>query len=358
MTLESFALASGSGATLTIDGATVCKSVPSGQLDKLVAEGAWLQWAAAAGGPAVGRHLPAVVATPDDATRTLVLRRVPGVDARRVVIENADPVCLELITEAVLFGFEKLCVIGGRQPAWDTGGWCASHLVSSLSTARKIHPVVNAVLAARHVSIDAVSLPNPLRDGAVAVTESLARCKPSWTQVLHGDLHLGNILVDRGGRTFYLVDPRGGWGTQLTFDPAYDIAKLLHESCYVAFRQSLTDVRTVASPAHVAFVGSTGRDDHAPLRSLADCNARLAQMVCRRFLGADPQLASRATLITGVLLLSVLRLPHTSRQAWQVLLAYGLRWLVAGVRTLRDGYDLQRCVRLWRGLAMAGPVPT
>ena len=59
---------------------------------------------------------------------------------------------------------------------------------------------------------------------------------------MHGDLHLGNLLVTPDRRALW-VDPRGRFGDSRAFDVAYDVAKLLHEPHYVAAR-----ARTLCGP--------------------------------------------------------------------------------------------------------------
>lgn len=47
--------------------------------------------------------------------------------------------------------------------------------------------------------------------------------------IIHGDLHLGNMLVSSGGENVKLIDPRGSFGKYtLNGDVRYDIAKLMH----------------------------------------------------------------------------------------------------------------------------------
>jgi len=54
--------------------------------------------------------------------------------------------------------------------------------------------------------------------------------KTAKIRVIHGDLHLANILYDPYAHVFFFVDPRGTWGNQYSIygDIRYDLAKLLH----------------------------------------------------------------------------------------------------------------------------------
>ena len=47
--------------------------------------------------------------------------------------------------------------------------------------------------------------------------------------LIHGDIHLGNMLVSNGGKSVKLIDPRGRFGESKRYgDPRYDLAKLMH----------------------------------------------------------------------------------------------------------------------------------
>lgn len=354
----------GSGAAVRIGPHAVVKVAAAGEAAKLDAEARWLVRITGADvPPRVRRHFPAVLRSPGNGRDELVLQRLPGVDARSAVLSggaSADR-ALALAGDVVRFAFGDLAALDVRRPGWPTGRWCAEHLRTGLDRARRVHPAVDRVLGAQRVRVAGADLPNPLRDGGRSLGRLLASLRPPRTLLLHGDLHLGNVLVDQRAGDFFLIDPRGGWGGEPTFDPAYDIAKLLHETHYVSVRQEL--------PA-MLFTDAGGRVDfaHAPLpvpvaaaerlARLAVAGTSLATTACRVLRREDPELCARATLLTGVLLVTVLRLPHTVGYQWSTLLAHGLAWLAAGEQAVTRGYGLERCTRLWRALtAEAVPDP-
>jgi dTDP-glucose pyrophosphorylase len=62
-------------------------------------------------------------------------------------------------------------------------------------------------------------------------TGCAALCSARYSRVIHGDLHLGNILFDPFTGRIKLLDPRGVWGKAVGShgDPQYDMAKVLHD---------------------------------------------------------------------------------------------------------------------------------
>jgi streptomycin 6-kinase len=350
------AISGGSGAQLIFDQSEVFKT-SQGDVKKLLAEGRWLRWVGSQRRvPELRQHVPAVRALPSAARPVLVLERVSGIAARTAVIASGDPRVLPLAMRAVAMAFDGLPALGTRRPGWATGSWCADHLRTSLKHATSTHRWVADALAARGVVLADALFPNPLRDAGHAVVRLLRTFRPPMTCVLHGDLHLGNIMVDLDRDHFHLLDPRGGWNGNFTFDPAYDVAKLLHEPHYAAVRASLLrlELTTEADAVILRLASgdwpSAASPAHEPLRRLAHASRALATAACSNLGNDDPLLAARATLLTGVLLLSILRLPHTVDYQVQTLFGHGITWLLAGVHALSHGYGLGRCQRLWDDL--------
>ena len=46
--------------------------------------------------------------------------------------------------------------------------------------------------------------------------------------LIHGDLYFSNILYDSENKIFKLIDPRGKWGSDISGDIKYDVAKIRH----------------------------------------------------------------------------------------------------------------------------------
>jgi hypothetical protein len=161
------------------------------------------------------------------------------------------------------------------------------------------------------------------------VTAVIRELQPPQTSILHGDLHLGNVLASSSTGRFVFVDPRGGWSGRLTFDPAYDIAKLLHEPHFLAAQ---VDLMSRQSKALVEFS-----------EELAAHSAGLLEPT-------DPLIGARATLLTGVHLVSLLRFPHTVRYNVRTLISGALAWLMAGLDAAAAGSSTAMLRQVWSGL--------
>jgi aminoglycoside phosphotransferase (APT) family kinase protein len=179
-------------------------------------------------------------------------------------------------------------------------------------------------------------VPNVLALGLDQVASHLDECKPPYTMKIHGDLHLGNVLIDADREEFSLIDPRGEWAGHETYDPAYDIAKLLHERHYVGA------IGACRVP-HAAHSGGW-------LLSLAKLSHLLAIAASERASAADPHIAARATLFTGIQLISILRLEHSTSFNARALWRAGNCWLGAGAWAMADRWSLQQCADMWKWL--------
>jgi len=336
------------------------KSADAAGTGKLTAEERWLQWVGSLSRPPAFRsRFPAVLERSEAADGTLLLQRLPGTDARTLTLAEPGRTTRRLAESAVRFAFQDLAELGVREPGWDTGAWCAGHLDDSLERSAHHHPPLEFLQRADRVVLGGLPVANPLSlDGGV-VQERVRALRAARTQVIHGDLHLGNMLIDEENDAFYLLDPRGGWSGKHTFDPAYDVAKLLHEAHYLCARWGQPTGRPVPARGELRFpaAGPGARTPHPSLRRLAHFNTRLAASACHH-LNADPGVAARATLLTGVLLLSVLRFPHTVSYQWGTLLAHGLAWLGVGLRATEGGYTLRESRAEWIRLGrLVAPYP-
>jgi len=91
---------------------------------------------------------------------------------------------------------------------------------------------------------------------------SLELCKePVWTQCLHGDSHLGNIIYDPFTGSLKFVDPRGSFGDAdgNSGDLRYDMAKLLQDF-YCGYAMIMADRYKITSDKfiEIMWVGETG----------------------------------------------------------------------------------------------------
>ena len=341
----------GSGARLHLGDRVVRKTADAGGLDKLSSEGQWLQWIRRTGGPDVARHFPRVLRLPTGDHPELVLERVPGTDARGLVLAGRADETGPLVERATRFAFGVVAGLPSAPTRASPAAWCARHLRTSLSAATRRYPELTTLLAMPRLVMHDCALPNPLYGRAERAMARLRRADPARIRVIHGDLHLGNMVVapDRG--SFHLVDPRGGWDGRRHFDPAYDIAKLLHEPHYVAARSGRARVRLGTRAGGVLVTA-----DAAPtptldgMADLAVVSRRLASFGCRTRLFDDPLIAARATMLTGVLLLSPLRLDSIGAEEWETLLGHALCWLAAGAHAVDQGLGLGRCEALWDAL--------
>ncbi|MFF9573081.1 phosphotransferase [Streptomyces sp. NPDC014685] len=342
----------GSGARIRIVGDLVVKSTDATGAGKLAAEGRWLKWVGAASRPAAIRsRFPVVLGRSEATGSTLFLRRLPGRDARTLALAGPGHATRRLVGSAVRFAFQDLAELDVRQSGWDTGAWCAEHLDDSLERSEGHHPPVRLLRHAERVVVGGLPVANPLSADGGFVRERVRALRAVRTQVIHGDLHLGNMLVHEERDAFYLLDPRGDWGGERTFDPAYDVAKLLHEAHYLCARWGRPSGGAVLNLGELRFPAAAPGTPpvHPALPRLALFNARLAASACRQ-LDDDPGVAARATLLTGVLLLSVLRFPHTVSYRWETLLAHGLAWLSVGLRATEGRWTLRESWAEWARL--------
>jgi hypothetical protein len=65
---------------------------------------------------------------------------------------------------------------------------------------------------------------------------------------------------------------------------------------------------------------------------------------------SDPLLAARATLVVGLLFITVLPFDVLVDGEWEAMLVSGLLWVTAGLRALRCGLGLAHCQDVWAAL--------
>jgi streptomycin 6-kinase len=288
-----------------------------------------------------------VLRLPSSDDPALILERVPGSDARGLFLTGRTGEAYPLVEHAVRFAFGTLAQLADAPARASPALWCVRHLRASLSAATQRHSELTTLLDVPRLAMADCTLPNPLYNNAEHAMALLCRIDTSRLRITHGDLHLGNIIVAPDRESFHLVDPRGGWDGQRCFDPAYDIAKLLHEPHYVAARsgQARVHLGVLAGSVVVTPAATPGE-----MSALTVSSSRLASIGCRSRIYDDPLVAARATMLTGILLLSPLRLDNIGSQEWETLLGHGLCWLAAGVHAVSQGLGLGRCEVLWEAL--------
>lgn len=347
------AIAGGSEARIVRRGDVALKvGITASGRAKVDAEQRWLTWVA--GQPsAISRSFVPVVVE-QCAPGVLAMPWLHGVTARQQVLAGtADPVVISrAVNAAAIELFEThRCLTGDVVTRW----W-SDQLTARLAAARIRHRSLVAVQEARRIRLPGGAMANPIRSEEIDRLQVLLACSPPTALgPIHGDLHLGNLLVPDGGPAVW-IDPRGGFSASRCFDVAYDVAKLLHEPQYVAARSQMVSARfrivgddVIATPGH--------QRTHAQLAPLAPLCARSVEMaahVCRCVGVDDPLVAARATLYVGLLFVSVLPFVTLRDGEWETMLVAGLLWLYAGVRALGNRMGPMQCAELWRELTYLG----
>lgn len=100
-------------------------------------------------------------------------------------------------------------------------------LKNRLNSFVDLYPKFNSLLENNHLKINGQKLMNfRMLYKVISKDETLLeKLRPETTSLSHGDLHLGNIFLPRGSKSFILLDPRGA-----DADPMYDISKLSHNT--------------------------------------------------------------------------------------------------------------------------------
>jgi hypothetical protein len=239
----------------------------------------------------------------------------------------------------------------GRCAADDgfVANWWAGQLERRLRLATQRGRSVPGLMDLRYVRLVGGVIANPLFGGVGRLLDRLPDARTVGP--IHGDLHLGNLIVTPDGQGVW-VDPRGRFGDGRVFDVAYDVAKLLHEPHYVAARAHATRSAFVVhqDEAVVLALRSPTVADKRVLRPLTRESLALATYVCQAFGADDPDLAARATLYVGLLLITVLPFDVLVDGEWETMLVSGLLWLSAGLAALRGGLGLRACRALWAEL--------
>lgn len=100
-------------------------------------------------------------------------------------------------------------------------------LKNRLNSFVDLYPKFNSLLESNYLKINGQKLMNfRMLYKVISNDETLLeKLQPETTSLSHGDLHLGNIFLPKGSKSFILLDPRGA-----DADPMYDISKLSHNT--------------------------------------------------------------------------------------------------------------------------------
>lgn len=117
--------------------------------------------------------------------------------------------------------------------------------------------------------------------------EDLVNTHPSWSSVLHGDSHLGNILFDPLSGSIKLVDPRGKFGhiKGTEGDLRYDMAKMTQDF-YMNYADILANNYKIVDDEVVLY-----RDDAVNVQLINHLRTRLTEY------GYDWQLIFRLAIV-------------------------------------------------------------
>jgi hypothetical protein len=315
---------------------------------KIDDERRWLQWIAATADPDL-RACFVGVDPRHCAPGVLAMPWVDGANARSLAL--ASVIDHDVVRRAVHQGAVALFRTGREAPDDSVWRWWADQLGRRADLAHQRRRTVPGVFRARHVRLAGGMVPNPLLGGLGPVTDLLRRHPPTAVGPIHGDLHLGNLIVTPDRRGIW-VDPRGRFGRGRAFDLAYDVAKLLHEPHYVAARARAmrTRLAIVGDEVVATTVRAPSDDDRRVVGPLAETSRTLAGSVCRALGTDDPLLAARATLYVGLLFVTVLPFAVLVDSEWETMLLSGFLWLTAGLTALRQGWGLALCETVWSDL--------
>lgn len=317
---------------------------------KIDDERRWLEWVSTTCDPTLAASFVAVD-TEGCSPGSLAMPWLDGPNARALAL--AGVVDHELLRHAVHQAAVTLFATGRVAGGDGVLRWWSDQLRHRLALAQQRGRAVPGLADAPRLRLTGGVVPNPAHGGFHPAVEALRLRLPTALGPVHGDLHLGNLLVTPDRRAVW-VDPRGRFGDGLAFDVAYDVAKLLHEPHYVAARARALCTRLVVADGEVVAepLRSPTAEEQAVLRPLSEQSLALASFVCGRYGAADPYVAARATLYVGLLFVTVVPFDVLVDGEWEAMLVSGLLWLLAGLRAMRDRLGLAHCRALWEALVV------
>ena len=197
----------------------------------------------------------------------LITHRVEGFQAREGILSTNKSPDLDLVAAAGAQLAEASMATRKKVDSRSAAEWA-----SKLAHARAIKA---GTIFGTEVRIGAAKL-----FGQIEHLKSLPILQTPYIADIHGDAHLGNLILSQGG--FKWIDPRGYFIDSPSFDPAYDVGKIAHEPGLVQ--------------------GMYG-DRRAPLK-LEVYSRKLLTAYIEPWRSVDPNIGQRACFFAAVNLLS------------------------------------------------------
>lgn len=230
--MEKIFIESGSYAKLKIVGELVRKEASKKGVGKLVDEIKWINSLP----EDLKKHFPEIIRYDIDSEIVFSeMRHYPMNTLRRLIMEKNISVKEALKQLEIIFDFmfDKIYTI---YPKEDTTNLIEdvffNRAKNRLGEMRGLSPIFKRVLDTKKIILNGKEYDHILPVlNRLEHDENLKRVlHPPYLSYIHGDLHLGNILVDKGDpHKFILIDPRGRvYGGGVGGDYAYDLGKVWH----------------------------------------------------------------------------------------------------------------------------------
>jgi len=316
----------------------------------LLAQGRWLRTLWRCWPDGVAQHFPKVHRLPTRSDNSLVLETVTGKNARLEIL-NGRLSAFETVAPAIRFALAVLPKLESSNETEPARRWYSDRFMTRLKVAEALGVASPYVFKAETVELAGSQVRNWLFAQGEDLLGVIANLHVPRVGLLHGDLHLGNILIGGGNDEFHFVDPRGGFGNSLLGDVAYDVAKLLHEPHYVAVRSGLVRCRTKFKAGTWSLTPAGRHLRSVAYFRLAIFAIKSAAIACQ-LLSDDADLAARATFVAGLHFLALTDSRFLSGGQRMAFLYHGLLWTLLGERLLSRQADFAECMDTWQRLLL------